>query len=77
MWRHSFPCILGICTAGLDEDYPELIWLSESVRPHFITNLTAAGHVAHHDKEMYSAFDILYDYDVYNDLKAYLEGKAP
>lgn len=61
----------------LDEDYPELIWLSESVEPHFITNLTAAGHVAYHDKEMYSAFDILYDYDVYNDLKAYLEGKAP
>ncbi len=59
----------------LDEDYPGLIWLSESVEPHFITNLTALGHVAHHDHEMYSAFDILYDYDVYNDLKGYLQGK--
>lgn len=61
----------------LDKEYSELIWLSESVEPHFITFLTAEGHVAHHDKEMYSAFDVLYDYDVYNDLKDYLEGKAP
>ncbi|MGI6734684.1 MAG: alpha-amylase family glycosyl hydrolase [Bacilli bacterium] len=61
--------------AKLDVINPDLIWLSESVEPHFITNLRAANHIAHDDVELYSAFDVLYDYDVYPSLKAYLEGK--
>lgn len=62
---------------NLDEKFPDLIWLSESVEPGFITFLKTHGHIGHTDQEMYEAFDILYDYDVYPDLKAYLEGKKP
>lgn len=61
----------------LDAKFPELIWLSESVEPGFITYLRANDHVAHTDVEMYAAFDVLYDYDVYPHFKAFLEGKAP
>lgn len=61
----------------LDEKYPDLLWLSESVEPSFLAFLRENGHVGHSDAEMYEAFDMLYDYDVYPDLKAYLDGKKP
>ncbi len=61
----------------LDEKYPELLWLSESVEPGFLTFLHENGHVGHSDAEMYEAFDMLYDYDVYPDFKAYLAGEKP
>lgn len=60
----------------LDKVDPDLIWLSESVEPHFLTFLHENNHVGHSDKEVYNAFDILYDYDVYPALKAYLEGQG-
>lgn len=59
----------------LDEKYPELLWLSESVEPGFLTFLHENGHIGHSDAEMYEAFDMLYDYDVYPDFKAYLAGE--
>lgn len=49
-----------------------LIWLSESIEPDFIKYLRSEGYVGHSDPEMYQAFDILYDYDVYPALKTYL-----
>lgn len=60
----------------LDEKYPNLLLLSESVEPGFLAYLRENGHVGHSDKEMYEAFDMLYDYDVYPDFKAYLEDKT-
>ncbi|MDY0214930.1 MAG: alpha-amylase family glycosyl hydrolase [Bacilli bacterium] len=60
----------------LDKVDQDLIWLSESVEPHFLTLLNANNHVGHSDLEMYCAFDILYDYDVYPSFKAYLEGNG-
>lgn len=55
---------------------PEVIWLSESIEPEFIKYMRGEGYEAHSDAEMYQAFDILYDYDVYPDLKKYLEGRG-
>lgn len=52
---------------------PNLIWLSESVHPGFIKYLRDMGFDCHSDSEMYQAFDILYDYDIYEDMNAYLE----
>ncbi len=60
--------------SALDEVNPHLIWLSESVEPGFLEFLWANNHVGHSDKDMYQAFDILYDYDVYPSLKAFLQG---
>ncbi len=61
----------------LDEKYPNLLWLSESVEPSFLSFLHANGHVGHNDAEMFEAFDMLYDYDVYPDFKAYLADEKP
>ncbi len=67
---------------NIDAINPETIWLSESVDPGFIQWLREQGHHASSDGEMYQAFDVLYDYDVFhalegnftkkNDLKKYL-----
>jgi len=54
----------------------DVIWLSESVEPGFITELRKAGAVCHTDTETFEAFDILYDYDIYPTWKAYLQGQA-
>lgn len=60
--------------AKVDAINPDVMWLSESVEPSFLAFLHAHDHIGHFDHELYSAFDMLYDYDVYNDLKYYLEG---
>jgi glycosidase len=52
-----------------------IIWLSESVEPNFITYLRQKGFYAASDSEVYSAFDIAYDYDVYPFFRAYLNGE--
>lgn len=52
---------------------PNLIWLSESVHPGFIKYLRDLGFECHSDAEMYQAFDVLYDYDVFEDMNAYLK----
>lgn len=61
----------------LEERGFDLIWLSESIEPDFIRQIRRMGHRAHSDGEMYEAFDILYDYDLYPELKAFLSGKLP
>lgn len=57
----------------VDEINPELIWLTESVHPGFIKYLRDLGHECHTDSEMYQAFDICYDYDIFDDMDAYLK----
>lgn len=59
----------------LENNGHQLIWLSESIEPEFIRYLRRMGHTAHSDGEMYAAFDILYDYDTYPDLKEYYIGR--
>ena len=54
---------------------PDCIWLAESVEHGFIRYNRDQGLVALSDSELYQAFDICYDYDIYSDFVAYTEGK--
>lgn len=54
---------------------PECLWLSESVEPAFTLDNRARGMVSLSDSEIYQAFDITYEYDIYSDFITYLEGK--
>ena len=53
---------------------PGCIWLAESVEPEFILENRRRGMTAHSDGEMYQAFDITYDYDIYGDFMRYIRG---
>ena len=53
------------------------IWLSESIEPNFIIHLRSRNITAHSDGEIYRAFDISYDYDIYNIMTDYIFGKQP
>ena len=52
----------------------DCIWLSESIDPQFILTMRDLGLIAQSDCEMYQAFDILYDYDIYQALTEYVSG---
>lgn len=54
---------------------PGAIWLAESVEPEFIRFNRQQGIYCASDSEIYQAFDIAYDYDIYDDFEAYLQGK--
>ena len=60
----------------VEEVRPGCIWLSESVEPEFITYLRGRGMTALSDSEIYQAFDMCYDYDVYGKFRSYLSGKG-
>jgi glycosidase len=51
-----------------------LIWLAESVEKGFIKYLRGAGWAAASDPELHEAFDVTYDYDGFEYLKAYFGG---
>lgn len=53
------------------------IWLAESVEHGFIRYNRMQGLVALSDSELYQAFDICYDYDIYEDYVAYAKGEIP
>lgn len=53
---------------------PECIWLSESVEPVFTIDNRARGMVSLSDSEIYQAFDLCYEYDIYSYFKGYLQG---
>ncbi|MBR6350126.1 MAG: alpha-amylase, partial [Lachnospiraceae bacterium] len=55
--------------------HPGCIWLAESVHPQFIIYMRSRGFTVHSDCEMYRAFDICYDYDVFDLLEGYLKGE--
>ena len=54
---------------------PDCLWLAESVEPGFIRELRGRGVDALSDSELYQAFDVCYDYDVYGDWIRYLTGE--
>lgn len=54
---------------------PECIWLSESVEPIFTIENRARGMVSLSDSEIFQAFDICYEYDVYSWFIGYLLGR--
>lgn len=55
---------------------PGAIWLSESIEPEFITYMRGRGLTALSDSEIYQAFDMCYDYDVYGVWRDCLSGKG-
>ena len=55
---------------------PELIWLAESVEPEFIYSNRKSGVPTSSDAELYSAFDICYDYDIQQYLIDVLTGQG-
>ncbi len=54
----------------------DFIWLAESVHPGFIKYIRDSGFIAHSDGEVFQAFDILYDYDIFDEFKNYLTKKG-
>lgn len=54
---------------------PDTIWLAESVETEFIRVLRNHGHQVWEDAELYEAFDILYDYDIYPEFDAFAKGE--
>lgn len=56
---------------------PDFIWLAESIERHFLQDLRSQGIIAHSDAEVFEAFDLSYDYDIYLEFREYIDGKAP
>lgn len=56
---------------------PGCVWLCESVDPGFIEHLRAEGIPVHSDGELYQAFDMGYEYDVYHLFRDCVQGKIP
>lgn len=54
----------------------DFIWLSESVEPRFIVEGRAHGLSTLSDSEIFQAFDISYEYDVFDWFRDYHKGKA-
>ncbi len=56
---------------------PNVIWLAESVHAGFVVQRRQQGRVGHSDSEVYQAFDITYDYDIWEVWRACVKGAAP
>lgn len=56
--------------------YPGTLWLAESAGSGFIEELRAQGYTGLSDSELYQAFDMTYDYDVFGDFKDYWQGRS-
>ncbi len=61
--------------AAVAEIRPDCLWLAESVEPEFIRFARKDGISVLSDGELYQAFDILYDYDIYPDWLRALNGE--
>ena len=56
---------------------PGCIWLAESVEPFFIQAARGQGITALSDSEIFQAFDLSYEYDIYPYFQDYLDGALP
>lgn len=56
---------------------PGVIWLAESVHLSFIEERRRAGLSGHADAEIYEAFDLTYDYDIWSGWEAAVAGILP
>jgi len=61
----------------VSEVRPGCLWLAESGEPGFIRAGRRAGLPILTDGELYRAFDLCYDYDIYGVYRAYLRGDLP
>ncbi len=55
---------------------PQVIWLAESVHSGFVVHRRGQGRTGHSDSELYQAFDITYDYDIFEVWRACVRGAA-
>ncbi len=62
---------------AVEEVRPGCMWLAESVEPGFIKMLRKEGIEVLSDGELYQAFDMCYDYDIYNDFVGVVTGSTP
>lgn len=62
--------------AEVERVRPGCLWLAESVEPAFITNCRKMGIPVLSDGELYQAFDICYDYDIYHNMADVLYGNC-
>lgn len=56
---------------------PDCFWLSESVEPVFTVENRARGMISLSDSEIFQAFDVSYEYDIFSQFKEYLKGEIP
>ncbi|WP_251899194.1 alpha-amylase family glycosyl hydrolase [Lactiplantibacillus paraplantarum] len=56
--------------------HPGTLWLAESAGSGFIQELRSQGYTGLSDSELYQAFDMTYDYDVFGDFKDYWQGRS-
>jgi len=56
---------------------PQTIWLAESVHAGFVSSRRDANLRAHSDCEVFAAFDLAYDYDIWPIWQAAVTGQAP
>lgn len=54
---------------------PECVFLAETIHGHFVESVRNEGFYAASDSEVYSAFDICYDYDTHGEFLKYLSGE--
>jgi glycosidase len=54
---------------------PDCVWIAESVEPAFTSYNRSLGLTSLSDSEIFQAFDVSYDYDIYPWYAGYLEGK--
>ncbi|MDI6453231.1 alpha-amylase family glycosyl hydrolase [Peloplasma aerotolerans] len=58
--------------SAVEKVNPNMIWLTESVHPGFIKYLRDMGYDCSSDSQMYEAFDMCYDYDIFEYMNEYL-----
>lgn len=56
---------------------PGCLWLSESTEPEFVAWNRGRGVPCLSDGEIFQAFDVSYEYDIFDCFKDYLKGKIP
>lgn len=61
----------------IDKINPTLIWLADSIEKQQLVELRSYHITAHSDSELYQAFDMSYQYDVYKEFDDYLRGQIP
>ncbi len=57
--------------------HPGTIWLAESVEAEFVKYLRSRRIPSWSDAELYSAFDLEYEYDIYGEYYGFLKGEKP
>ncbi len=56
---------------------PGFVWLAESVHKEFVRDMRRQGFPCLSDSEIFQAFDVAYDYDIFQELEDYFQGKRP